>query len=72
AFGNSLPKIQFNSNVFKQLLIQWIVCCHISFHQVEQPSFRLLLNYLTAVSASYTAIPKSLPRSSNTVRTWTM
>src|SRR5258706_15103960 len=24
AFGNSIPKIQFNADVFKQLLVQWI------------------------------------------------
>jgi len=72
AFGNSIPKIQFNSGVFKQLLVNWIVNCHISFRQVEQPSFRLLLSYLASVSASYTSIPKSLLKSGNTVRAWTM
>ncbi|RPB22507.1 hypothetical protein L211DRAFT_788718, partial [Terfezia boudieri ATCC MYA-4762] len=72
AFGNSTPKIQFNSDVFKQLLVQWMVFSNISFRQVEETSFRLLLSYLTSVSASYTAIPRCLPRSGNTVRTWTM
>ena len=72
AFGNAIPRIQFNKDIFKQLLIQWIVLCHISFHQVEQPSFRLLLSYLSATSASYTAIPQSLSRSSTTLRTWTI
>ena len=38
----------------------------------DQPSFRLLLSYLASVSASYTSIPKSLPKSGNTVRAWTM
>ena len=71
AFGNSLPRIRFNSDVFKQLLVQWIVLCHISFRQVEQPSFCLLLSYLASISATHTSIPKSLPMSGNTVRTWT-
>jgi len=72
AFGNSIPRIQFNKDTFKQLLIQWVVLCHISFRQVEEPSFRLLLSYLSATSASYTSIPQSLPRSGSTVRAWTM
>ena len=72
AFGNSIPRIQFNKDFFKQLLIQWIVLCHVSFRQVEESSFRLLLGYLSATSASYTSIPQSLPRSGSTVRAWTM
>ena len=72
AFGNSTPKIQFNIDVFKQLLIQWIISSHISFRQVEEPDFRLLLSYLASVSASYTSIPSSLPRSGNTVPAWAM
>ncbi|KAF8418288.1 hypothetical protein EV426DRAFT_619566 [Tirmania nivea] len=66
AFGNSTPKIQFNSDVFKQLLVQWMVLSNISFRQVEESSFRLLLSYLASVSASYTAIPRCLPHSGNT------
>jgi len=57
AFGNSTPKIQFNPDVFKQLLVQSMVSSNISFWQVEKPSFRLLLSYLAAITASYTAIP---------------
>jgi len=72
AFSNSIPKIQFNSEVFKQLFVQWIILYHISFRQVEQPSFWLLLSYLTSVSASSTSISKSLPKSGNTVRAWAM
>ncbi|RPB21008.1 hypothetical protein L211DRAFT_756219, partial [Terfezia boudieri ATCC MYA-4762] len=69
---NSIPRIQFNSNIFKQLLIQWIVLCHISFRQVEQLSFCLLLSYLSSISTSYTAIPQCLPCSGTTVCNWTM
>jgi hypothetical protein len=47
-FGNGLPRIAFNQDLFKQLLIQWIVTNHISFSQVENKSFRLLLMYLSA------------------------
>ena len=70
AFGSATPKIHFNLDVFKQLLTQWIVEFNISFHQVENPSFRLLPSYLAAMNSSYTAVPRSLPRSSNTVRAW--
>jgi len=63
-----MPRIQFNKDVFKQLLFQWIVFCHVSFRQVEEPSFRLLLGYLSATSASYTFIPQSLPHSGSTAR----
>ena len=70
AFGSATPKIQFNLEVFKQLLAQWMVGSNISFRQVEDPQFRLLLSYLTSVSSSYVAIPKCLPKSGNTVRAW--
>lgn len=52
--------------------MQWIVLCHTPLRQVEQPSFRLLLAYLSATSVSYTAIPQLPPRSDATVRAWTM
>ena len=42
AFGSTVPKIQFNLDIFKQLLIQWIVKCNISFRQVEDPEFFIL------------------------------
>ena len=72
AFGNSSLKIHFNVDVFKQLLVQWMVECHVSFRQVEEPSFRLLLSYLSAVSSSFISIPQCLPRSGNTIRSWTL
>ena len=55
AFGTNSPKLQFNSDVFKQLIVQWMVECHVSFRQVEEPSFCLLMSYLSAVTASYTS-----------------
>ena len=72
AFGATTPRINFNIDIFKQILIQWIVTCHISFNQVQEPSFRLLLSYLTSVSSSHIAIPRALPKSGNTIRTWLM
>ena len=49
-----------------------MVECHISFRQVEEPSFRLLISYLAAITASYTSIPNCLPRSGNTIQFWAM
>lgn len=34
AFGNAPPRIQFNVSVFQELIIQWMLLCNISFHQV--------------------------------------
>lgn len=31
AFGNRLPKVCFNSDILKQLLLQWIITNNISF-----------------------------------------
>lgn len=52
AFGNTMPKLSFNHDLFKQLLVNWIVTTNVSFHQVEDPAFRLLLSYLCAVVCS--------------------
>ena len=40
SFGATTPRINFNIDLFKQILIQWIVDCHNSFNQVQEPSFR--------------------------------
>ena len=53
-------------------MVQWMVECHVSFRQVEEPSFRLLISYLAAITATHTSIPNCLPRSGNTIRSWTM
>jgi len=54
AFGNTRPEIIFNKDMFRELLLPWLVINNISFRQVEQGSFRILLRYLAAcVSISY-------------------
>jgi len=54
AFGNTRPQIIFNKDMFRELLLRWLVINNISFRQVEQGSFRILLGYLAAcVSISY-------------------
>jgi hypothetical protein len=48
AFAKSIQRLQFNSDLFKALLIRWICFNNISFRVVEQPTCRLLLSYLMA------------------------
>jgi hypothetical protein len=45
AFGKSIQGLQFNSDLFKILLIRCICCINIRFRVVEQATFRLLLSY---------------------------
>jgi len=49
ALANSLPSYVFNSDIFKQLLLQWIIVHNIAFHRITAPEFRALLMYLCAV-----------------------
>ena len=48
AFGNTRPQIIFNQEVFRNMLLHWIIQNNISFCAVEQTSFRVLLGYLAA------------------------
>jgi len=58
--------LEFNRNFesFKELLIRWIVCCHIAFFQFENAYFRQLLYFL------YPGLEKLLPKASKTIRNW--
>ena len=47
--ANSLPTYVFNANIFKQLLLQWIIVHNIAFYRITSPEFRALLMYLCAV-----------------------
>ena len=49
---------------FKQLLIQWIVYCHIAFFQVENEYFRRLL------FMCWPGLEKVLPKAAQTIRGW--
>ena len=48
AFGNTRPQIIFNQEVFRNMLLHWIIQNNISFRAVELASFRVLLGYLAA------------------------
>ena len=48
AFGKTRPQIVFNGDLFRDLLVQWMILNHIRFSQVEHNSFHVLLQYLLA------------------------
>ncbi|QLI70690.1 uncharacterized protein G6M90_00g079080 [Metarhizium brunneum] len=49
---------------FKELLIRWIVYCHIAFFQLENQYFRELLFFLNR------GLLNNLPRAAKTIRSW--
>ncbi|KAF7445680.1 Dimer-Tnp-hAT domain containing protein [Pyrenophora tritici-repentis] len=51
---------------FKELLIRWIVYCHIAFFQLENQYFRELLLFLNP------ALLNHLPNAAKTIRSWVM
>jgi len=52
AFGKTRPQVAFNSDLFQDLLLRWIVENNISFREIEQSSFRILVRYLLACVSS--------------------
>jgi hypothetical protein len=48
AFGKAKQKIQINRDMFKQVLLRWIIVNHIAFCHVEDDAFCTLLFYLLA------------------------
>jgi len=48
AFGKTRPQVTFNTDLFRDPLLRWIIENHISFSQVQKSSFRVLLRYLVA------------------------
>jgi hypothetical protein len=53
AFGRSMPRILFNEDIFKELLLLWVIDANVSFRMCEQPSFRTLCAYLAACRPDY-------------------
>jgi hypothetical protein len=51
---------------FKELLVRWLVCCHIAFFQIENDYFRDLLFYL------FPPLADLLPKAASTIRQWVM
>jgi len=47
-FGQTRPRITFNIDVFKDLLLQWVVQMNVSFRVCEDTTFRALCSYLAA------------------------
>ncbi|KAF8533692.1 hypothetical protein BDD12DRAFT_898129 [Trichophaea hybrida] len=71
-FGKTQHRIEFNLDLFKQLLLLWIIVNHIAFRQVESHAFRMVLFYLLACCADYRSLRIALPKSGNTIRSWIM
>jgi hypothetical protein len=46
AFGNALPHVAFNVDIFQDILIRWMALCDIPFVAIEHDYFRVLLGYL--------------------------
>ena len=67
-----LPRIDFNPDVFKDLLLQWMIMNQVAFTQVVSPSLRAIFSYLCAVQASFTNLADGMPTSSSTINTWLM
>jgi len=47
AFGRTVsPGLQFNTDIFKQMLIRWMYVTNTAFYAIEDPTFHVLLLYL--------------------------
>ena len=68
AFGQSTPRILFNENIFKELLLLWVVNTNISFCMCEQLSFHTLCTYLAVCQPDYSGIYRALPQSGNAIK----
>jgi hypothetical protein len=64
--GLNLLSLVFRQDfdIFKELLIRWIVYCHIVFYQFDNEYFRELLFYLAPW------LSKLLPKAGRTIRKW--
>jgi hypothetical protein len=56
-FGKATKRIEFNLNMFKQLLMRWIIVNHIAFCQVQDSAFRTLLCYFLACARLDSLVP---------------
>jgi len=63
---NSISTVVFKRRFddFKELLIRWIVYCHIAFFQIENLYFRDLLFYV------FPGLTTLLPKASLVIRKW--
>jgi len=68
AFGRSMPRIILNEDIFKELLLLWIVDANVTFRTREQRSFRTLCAYLAACQPDYSGIYRALPQSGNAIK----
>jgi len=67
-FRNMPLRIIFNEDVFKQLLLQWIVANDISFHMCKDAFFQRLCVYLAACQPDYSGVYCALPQTGNAIK----
>jgi len=67
-----LPQIGFNRDVFKDLLIRWIIMNQVAFNQVVLQSLQSIFSYLCAVQPFFNDLADAMPTSSSTMSTWLM
>jgi len=71
-FGQTGPRIVFNIDVFKDLLLQWIVQMNVSFHVCEDTTFRSLCSYLAACQPDYSGVYRALPQSGHAIKCYVL
>lgn len=69
-FGNAPPRIIFNEEVFKHLLLKWIVTNDISFHMCEDSFFRRLCSYLATRQPDYSSVYHALSRVGGAIKSY--
>ena len=72
AFGQTRPRITFNIDVFKDLLLQWVVQMNVSFRVCEDTTFRSLCSYLAACQPDYSGVYRALPQSGNAIKRYVL
>ena len=66
AFNRQQHLLTAQFQVFKDLLIRWIVYCHIAFFQLENDYFRKLIFWCSP------GLERYLPKAAKTIRAWVM
>jgi len=68
AFCTHKPAVTFNEDVFRQLLLRWIVKMNINHRVCEDESFRTYCSYLAACKPDYSAIHRAIPKGGHSIK----
>jgi len=72
AIGQTGPRITFNIDVFKDLLLQWIVQMNVGFRFCEDTTFCLLCSYLAACQPEYSGVYRAFPQSRHAIKRYVL